>query len=94
MNYHKELKDLISLRDSESISKDEFDRRRKRLFNSKNKLDEAKDKLLNEFRVDFSKSDTTLDSCKIYVIYPKSNTGIFFEAENCSKTVVFKRLKL
>ncbi len=49
MNYHKELKDLISLRDSESISKDEFDRRRKRLFNSKNKLDEAKDKLLNEF---------------------------------------------
>ena len=53
-----------------------------------------RDKLLNEFRVDFSRSDTTLDSCKIYVIYPKSNTGIFFEAENCSKTVVFKRLKL
>ena len=49
MNYHKELKDLISLRDSEYISKDEFDRRRKELFNSKNKLDEAKDKLLNEF---------------------------------------------
>ena len=49
MNYHKELKDLIWLRDSESISKDEFDRRRKELFNSKNKLDEAKNKLLNDF---------------------------------------------
>tara|TARA_Y100001970_G_scaffold279088_1_gene385842 strand:+ start:141 stop:644 length:504 start_codon:yes stop_codon:yes gene_type:complete len=49
MNYHKELKNLIWLRDSESISKDEFDRRRKELFNSKNKLDGAKEKLLNDF---------------------------------------------
>ncbi|MBU87065.1 MAG: hypothetical protein CMC53_03140 [Flavobacteriaceae bacterium] len=53
-----------------------------------------RDKLLTEFRVDFSKSNTTLDSCKIYVIYPKSKTETFFEAENCSKTVVFKRIKL
>ena len=49
MNYHKELKDLIWLRDSESISKDEFNRRRKKLFNLKSKFDETKEKLLNEF---------------------------------------------
>ncbi len=49
MDYHKELKDLIWLRDSESISKDEFDRRRKELFNSKNKLKGVKEKLLNDF---------------------------------------------
>ena len=49
MNYHKELKDLVWLRDSKSISEDEFNRRKKKLFNLKNKHDGAKEKLLHDF---------------------------------------------
>ena len=49
MNYHKELKDLVWLRDSKSISEDEFNRRKKELFNLKNKHDGAKEKLLHDF---------------------------------------------
>ncbi len=49
MNYHKELKDLIWLKDSQSISEDEFIKRKKKLFTEKNKFDGGKKKLLVHF---------------------------------------------
>ena len=49
MNYHKELKDLIWLKDSQSISEDEFIKLKKKLFTEKNKFDGGKKKLLVHF---------------------------------------------
>ena len=48
--------------------------------------------ILNDFKVDFSKSDVDLDSCKIYVIEKKlKEDNFYYRVKNCSKNAMFKK---
>ena len=47
---------------------------------------------LKNFKVDFSKSNTKLDSCKKYIIYSKTKIKHIFEVENCLKIASFNKL--
>lgn len=49
MNFHYELKKLLSARDSGSITKSEFEKRKKALFELKNNLSDEKKSLLKRF---------------------------------------------
>ncbi len=47
----------------------------------------------DKFKVDFSKSNVELDSCKIYVLVNKTEKKEFFyKIENCSKKAKFKKV--
>ena len=47
----------------------------------------------DKFKVDFSKSNVELDSCKIYVLVNKTEKKEFFyKIENCSKEAKFKKV--
>ena len=48
---------------------------------------------IDKFKVDFSKSNVELDSCKIYVLVNKTEKKEFFyKIENCSKKAKFKKV--
>ena len=47
----------------------------------------------DKFKVDFSKSDVELDSCKTYVLVHKTEKkDFFYKIENCSKKAKFKKI--
>ena len=47
----------------------------------------------NKFKVDFSKSNVELDSCKTYVLINKiEKKDFFYKIENCSKVAKFEKL--
>ena len=51
-----------------------------------------KGKLIRDFKVDFSRSDVELDSCKIYVLKSKLITEkSYYIVKNCSKSAKFEK---
>jgi|TARA_B100000768_G_scaffold101049_1_gene94075 hypothetical protein len=51
-----------------------------------------KGKLIRDFKVDFSRSDVELDSCKIYVLKSKLITEkSYYKVKNCSKSAKFEK---
>jgi hypothetical protein len=55
-------------------------------------LELIKGKLIRDFKVDFSKSDVELDSCKIYVLESKLITKkSYYKVKNCSKSAKFEK---
>ena len=53
----------------------------------------SRENLTDKFKVDFSKSNVELDSCKTYVLVNKTEKkDFFYKIENCSKKAKFKRL--
>jgi len=47
----------------------------------------------SKFKVDFSKSNVDLDSCKTYILVNKiEKKDFFYKIENCSKVAKFKKL--
>jgi hypothetical protein len=51
-----------------------------------------KGKLTRDFKVDFSRSDVELDSCKIYVLKSKLITEkSYYKVKNCSKSAKFEK---
>jgi len=54
-----------------------------------------KTNIINNFKVDFSKSNVELDSCKIYILESKKQEDkLYYRIENCSKKATFKNLYL
>lgn len=54
-----------------------------------------KTNIFNNFKVDFSKSNVELDSCKIYIIESKNlEDKLYYKIENCSRKATFKNLYL
>ena len=51
-----------------------------------------KSDFLKNFQVDFSKSNTKLDSCKKYLIYSKIKNENIFEVVNCQSNASFTML--
>ena len=51
-----------------------------------------KSDFLKNFQVDFSKSNTKLDSCKKYLIYSKIKNENIFEVVNCQSNARFTML--
>ena len=51
-----------------------------------------KSDFLKNFQVDFSRSNTKLDSCKKYIIYSKIKTENIFEVVNCKVYASFTML--
>ena len=52
----------------------------------------VKGKLVRDFKVDFSRSDVELDSCKIYILESKLiDEKAYFKVKNCSKSAKFER---
>ena len=51
-----------------------------------------KGKLIRDFKVDFSRSDVELDSCKIYILKSKLITEkSYYKVKNCSKSAKFEK---
>lgn len=51
-----------------------------------------KGKLIRDFKVDFSRSDVELDSCKIYVLESKLITEKnYYKVKNCLKSAKFEK---
>ena len=49
-------------------------------------------KLIRDFKVDFSRSDVELDSCKIYILKSKLITEkSYYIVKNCSKSAKFEK---
>ena len=48
----------------------------------------SKDKFLSEFDVNFSKSNTKIDTCKVYYI---ESEKLEFNVQNCSKNAYFSK---
>ena len=54
-----------------------------------------KTNIINNFKVDFSKSNVELDSCKIYILESKNQEDkLYYKIENCSRKATFKNLYL
>jgi len=54
-----------------------------------------KTNIINNFKVDFSKSNVELDSCKIYIVESKNQEDkLYYKIENCSRKATFKNLYL
>ena len=54
-----------------------------------------KTNIINNFKVDFSKSNVELDSCKIYIVESKKQEDkLYYKIENCSRKATFKNLYL
>ena len=52
----------------------------------------VKGKLIRDFKVDFSRSDVELDSCKIYVLKSRLITEkSYYKVKNCSKSAKFEK---
>jgi len=54
-----------------------------------------KTNIINNFKVDFSKSNVELDSCRIYIVESKNQEDkLYYKIENCSRKATFKNLYL
>lgn len=64
------------------------------IFQSKNdSLKIIKGDLIENYNIDFSKSNVELDSCKLYYLKNKSkNKKFYFQVKNCSKSAKFEKL--
>ena len=62
------------------------------LESSIDSLELVKGKLIRDFKVDFSRSDVELDSCKIYILESKFiNEKTYYKVKNCSKSAKFEK---
>ena len=64
------------------------------VFQSKNdSLEIIKGELIENYNVDFSKSNVELDSCNLYYLKSKSkNKKSYFKVKNCSKSAKFEKI--
>ena len=70
----------------------DIDKKKWILENSIDSLKLVKGKLTRDFKVDFSRSDVELDSCKIYILKSKLiEEKTYFKVKNCSKSAKFER---
>jgi len=69
----------------------DIDKKKWVLENSIDSIKLVKGKLIRDFKVDFSRSDVELDSCKIYILKSKLIEKTYFKVKNCSKSAKFER---